>query len=85
MEKLPQLTNVIAYGGGDPNTLVLDLKNFQDISYYDTINYTAKVGAGSLLGNISNWMAANGNRAFAHGICPQVGSTYGFLRHILRC
>jgi FAD/FMN-containing dehydrogenase len=63
-----------AYGGGDPNTLVVDLSNMQNLQYYDQVDYTCKVGAGGLLGNITTWMANNGNRAFAHGVCPQVGS-----------
>jgi hypothetical protein len=68
------LTASKAYGGGDNNTLVVDLKNFQNVTV-NQITWVATVGAGSLLGDISTALVNQGNRAFAHGVCPQVGST----------
>jgi Berberine and berberine like len=64
-----------AYGGGDANTLVVDLSNMQQMTW-NTTTWVATIGAGSLLGNITDWMTDTENRAFAHGICPQVGSEY---------
>lgn len=39
----------------------------------DTTSWQATVGAGTLLGDLTKKMHKNGNRAMAHGTCPQVG------------
>jgi len=59
-------------GGGQPNTLTIDLKNFQQFDM-NTTDWTAWIGAGTQLGDVSSRLLANGNRAMAHGVCPQVG------------
>lgn len=62
-----------AWGGGYPNTLQIDLKNFQQVTV-DATTGIANIGAGGLLGDITTKLINQGNRAFAHGVCPQVGS-----------
>lgn len=59
-------------GGGQPNTLTIDLENMQQFSM-NTTDWTAWIGAGTQLGDVSSKLLANGNRAMAHGTCPQVG------------
>jgi FAD/FMN-containing dehydrogenase len=61
-----------ALGGGDPNTIVVDLKNFQGFSM-NTNSWTATIGAGTKLGDVTNKLLSAGNRAIAHGTCPDVG------------
>lgn len=39
----------------------------------DHITWQATAGAGTLLGDLTKRMHEAGNRAMAHGICPQVG------------
>ncbi|KFX99752.1 hypothetical protein V490_01673 [Pseudogymnoascus sp. VKM F-3557] len=58
--------------GGVSGAVVIDLKNFQQFSM-DHTTWRATVGAGTLLGDLSKRMHEAGNRAMAHGICPQVG------------
>ncbi|KAJ4986883.1 FAD binding domain-containing protein [Stagonosporopsis vannaccii] len=59
-------------GGGEDNTIVVDLKHFQQFSI-DNSTWQATIGGGSLLGDVSKRLHENGNRAMAHGTCPQVG------------
>ena len=61
------------YGiGGQDNTIVVDMKNFQQFSM-DKSTWQATVGGGTLLGDLTKRLHDNGNRAMAHGTCPQVG------------
>jgi hypothetical protein len=52
---------------------MIDLKNMEYLTYQDNTKEIALVGAGMLLGDLTEAMVKNGNRAFAHGVCPQVG------------
>lgn len=52
--------------------VVIDLKHFQQFSM-DRTTWRAKVGGGTLLGDLTKRMHDAGNRAMAHGTCPQVG------------
>lgn len=61
-----------AIGGGQDNTIVVDLKSFQQFSM-DRNTWQATIGAGTLLGDVTKRLHDNGNRAMAHGTCPQVG------------
>ncbi|ELR04311.1 hypothetical protein VC83_06007 [Pseudogymnoascus destructans] len=58
--------------GGVSGAVVIDLRNFQQFSM-DRTTWQATVGAGTLLGDLTKRMHEAGNRAMAHGICPQVG------------
>jgi FAD/FMN-containing dehydrogenase len=58
-------------GGGDQNTIVIDLKNMKNVTWDST--EIANVGAGILLGELTERFLKDGNRAIAHGTCPQVG------------
>ncbi|OBT68130.1 hypothetical protein VE03_01441 [Pseudogymnoascus sp. 23342-1-I1] len=58
--------------GGVSGAVVIDLKNFQQFSM-DHVTWQATAGAGTLLGDLQTRMHEAGNRAMAHGICPQVG------------
>ncbi|KAL5352732.1 hypothetical protein ACLOAV_002680 [Pseudogymnoascus australis] len=58
--------------GGVSGAVVIDLKNFQQFSM-DPTTWRATAGAGTLLGDLQKRMHEAGNRAMAHGICPQVG------------
>lgn len=60
-----------ALGGGD-GVVVVDLKNFQQFSM-DNSTWEAKIGGGTLLGDVTKRLHNNGGRAMAHGTCPQVG------------
>lgn len=60
-------------GGGLPNTITIDLKNIRHLKYLDSTKEIALIGGGALLGPLTEQMIKNGNRAFAHGVCPQVG------------
>ena len=53
-------------GGGQPNTVTVDLKNFNGFSM-DNSTWQAHIGAGTLLGDVTSKLLANGNRAMAHG------------------
>ncbi|TFK61310.1 FAD-binding domain-containing protein [Pluteus cervinus] len=60
------------YGlGGVDGALVVDLQNLQKFSMnHDT--WFATFGSGTLLGDLTDRLSANGGRAIAHGTCPQV-------------
>lgn len=58
--------------GGQDNTIVVDMKHFQQFSM-DNSTWQATIGGGTLLGDVSKRLHENGNRAMAHGTCPQVG------------
>ncbi len=61
------------YGiGGQDNSIVVDLKNFQQFSM-DKTTWQATIGGGTLLADVTQRLHDNGNRAMAHGTCPQVG------------
>jgi hypothetical protein len=61
------------YGiGGQDDTIVVDLKSFQQFSM-DKSTWQATIGGGTLLGDVTERLHDNGNRAMAHGTCPQVG------------
>jgi hypothetical protein len=61
------------YGiGGQDNTIVVDMKSFQQFSM-DKSTWQATIGGGTLLKQITERLHHNGNRAMAHGTCPQVG------------
>ncbi|KAL6708407.1 hypothetical protein ACN47E_002670 [Coniothyrium glycines] len=61
------------YGiGGQDNTIVVDMKNFQQFSM-DKSTWQATIGGGTLLGDLTKRLHDNGGRAMAHGTCPQVG------------
>lgn len=51
---------------------MVDLKHFQHFSI-DKSTWQATIGAGTLLGDVTKKLHDNGNRAMAHGTCPQVG------------
>jgi FAD/FMN-containing dehydrogenase len=61
-----------AIGGGEDNTIVVDMKHFQQFSM-DKSTWQATIGGGTLLGDVTKRLHDNGNRAMAHGTCPQVG------------
>ncbi|KAG9241095.1 hypothetical protein BJ878DRAFT_545593 [Calycina marina] len=58
--------------GGVNGCIVIDLKRFQQFKM-DEMTWNATVGAGTLLGDVTKRMHDAGNRAVAHGTCPQVG------------
>jgi FAD/FMN-containing dehydrogenase len=58
--------------GGQDNSIVVDLKNFQQFSMEKT-SWQATIGGGTLLGDVTKRLHDNGKRAMAHGTCPQVG------------
>jgi FAD/FMN-containing dehydrogenase len=58
--------------GGQDNTIVVDMKHFQQFSM-DKSTWQATIGGGTLLGDVTKRLHENGNRAMAHGTCPQVG------------
>lgn len=61
------------YGiGGTDGAIVVDLKNFQQFSM-DKTTWQATIGGGTLLKDVTKRLHENGNRAMAHGTCPQVG------------
>ena len=39
----------------------------------DNSTWQATIGGGTLLGDVTKRLHENGNRAMAHGTCPQVG------------
>jgi hypothetical protein len=49
------------------------MKNFQQFDI-DKSTWIATIGAGTLLGDVTKRLDHAGGRAFAHGICPQVGA-----------
>lgn len=64
--------NQFAGIGGQDNTIVVDMKNFQQFSM-DKSTWQATIGGGTLLSDVTKRLHENGNRAIAHGTCPQVG------------
>jgi hypothetical protein len=52
--------------------MVVDLKNMKGFQWDASGSWVAHVGAGNLLGDLTEKMKNDGNRAFAHGTCPQV-------------
>ncbi|KAJ4354689.1 uncharacterized protein N0V89_006426 [Didymosphaeria variabile] len=61
------------YGiGGEDGSIVVDMKNFQQFSM-DKTSWQATIGGGTLLDDVTKRLHDNGNRAMAHGTCPQVG------------
>ncbi|KAJ5826416.1 hypothetical protein N7474_003554 [Penicillium riverlandense] len=62
------------YGlGGTDGAIVVDLKNIQQFSM-DNTTWHATIGAGTLLGDVTQRLSDAGGRAMSHGTCPQVGS-----------
>ncbi|EEA23606.1 hypothetical protein TMatcc_002479 [Talaromyces marneffei ATCC 18224] len=61
------------YGwGGESGEVVINLANLNGYSYDNSTGY-ATVGAGSRLGPVTTALYNSGERAFAHGSCPDVG------------
>ncbi|KAF2704451.1 Glucooligosaccharide oxidase [Pleomassaria siparia CBS 279.74] len=61
------------YGiGGTNDAIVIDLKNLQQFSINNS-TWQATIGGGTLLRDVTKRLHENGNRAMAHGTCPQVG------------
>ncbi|KAF2092526.1 FAD-binding domain-containing protein [Rhizodiscina lignyota] len=61
------------YGlGGTDNAVVIDMKNFNQFSM-DNTTWTATIGSGTLLGDVTTNLHDAGGRAMAHGTCPEVG------------
>ncbi|KZM22838.1 flavin adenine dinucleotide binding [Ascochyta rabiei] len=61
------------YGiGGEDNTIVVDMKHFQQF-FMNNSTWQATIGGGTLLSDVTKRLHENGNRAMAHGTCPQVG------------
>lgn len=58
--------------GGVSGALVIDLAHFQHFSMNHS-TFRATIGAGTLLGDLTERLHAAGNRAMAYGVCPQVG------------
>ncbi|KAL2072607.1 hypothetical protein VTL71DRAFT_11950 [Oculimacula yallundae] len=58
--------------GGIDGGVVIDLKHFQQFSM-DRKTWRATIGGGTLLGDVTKRLHDAGNRAIAHGTCPQVG------------
>jgi len=50
----------------------VDLQNLKHFSI-DESSWQATIGSGTLLGDLTEKLHDNGNRAMAHGTCPQVG------------
>jgi len=58
--------------GGVNGAVVIDLRHLQNFQM-DRTTWRAKVGGGTLLADLTKRMHDAGNRAMAHGTCPQVG------------
>lgn len=58
--------------GGTDGAVVVDLKDLKQFSM-DESTYTASIGSGMLLDEVTHRLYDNGKRAMAHGVCPQVG------------
>lgn len=59
--------------GGTDGAVVVDLRHLQQFSM-DRTNWEATIGAGTLLGGVTQRLHDAGGRAMSHGTCPQVGS-----------
>jgi hypothetical protein len=65
--------NFANYGsGGISGQMVIDLKHLQKFQM-DHKTWRATIGAGTLLGDVTQKLHDNGKRAIPHGVCPQVG------------
>ena len=53
-------------GGANSDAVVIDLKNFNSFSM-DNETFTATIGAGTLLGDVTKNLHDFGGRAMAHG------------------
>lgn len=73
--------------GGQDGSMVIDLREFQDITVDD--QGIAKVGGGVRLGNMAEGIYDQKNRALSHGTCPGVGIgghfTHGGYGYASRC
>jgi len=58
--------------GGVNGAVVIDLRHLQHFSM-DRTTWRARAGGGTLLADLTKRMHDAGNRAMAHGTCPQVG------------
>ncbi|KAJ2897591.1 FAD binding domain-containing protein [Zalerion maritima] len=58
--------------GGEDGALSIDLVNLQKFEM-DEETWHATIGGGTHLGDVTDRMHDNGNRAMAHGTCPGVG------------
>ena len=58
--------------GGVDGALVVDLVHLQKFEM-DRTTWKATIGAGTLLGDVTERLHDAGGRAIAHGTCPQVG------------
>ncbi|KAJ7583353.1 hypothetical protein C8J56DRAFT_1005322 [Mycena floridula] len=58
--------------GGEDGALVVDLVNFQAFEM-NRVTWEARLGAGTLLADVTKRLHDAGGRAIAHGTCPQVG------------
>ncbi|OMP89069.1 Reticuline oxidase [Diplodia seriata] len=59
-------------GGANSSAIVVDMKNFQHFSM-DNSTWTATIGAGTLLQDVTDRLHAAGGRTIAHGTSPQIG------------
>ena len=59
--------------GGQDGSLVVDLKKLQKYEI-DQTTWIAKVGGGTLLGDLTKRMHDRGGRAMSHGTCPQASA-----------
>lgn len=59
--------------GGADGAVALDMVNFQQF-HMDNETWEATVGPGLRLGEVTSKMHDAGNRAMAHGVCPDVGT-----------
>ena len=50
---------------------MIDMKHFQQF-HMDKSTWNATIGAGTLLGDVTERLYGAGQRAFAHGVCPVV-------------
>jgi len=64
--------SVSGLGGKYTSTLSIDMVNFQHFSM-DKETWFATIGAGARLGEVDAKLHANGDRAFPHGVCPDIG------------
>ncbi|CAK7199615.1 hypothetical protein SEUCBS139899_002298 [Sporothrix eucalyptigena] len=58
--------------GGQDGELTIDLSALNQFSM-DNTTWQATIGPGAVLGDVTTQLIDNGNRAFAHGVCPGVG------------
>lgn len=64
-------TDSLGLGGVD-GAVAIDMVNMQHFSM-DNSTWQATIGAGTLLGQISERLHNAGGRAMAHGVCPAIG------------